>query len=269
MPRQLDQLPVDATSMARRLAALEREVKELRASRRLGSATAGLIRTAASGARLELGGTDQSLSLYGDDGTTLLAELAPETGGGGGLWTRGLQSPKNLSAFVGGGEIRFRTVDSNVIAADSEILYDTDGSTYADLLLSSGGVLGGDKRARILLESVAGGGTPVVYVTGDAANLCNLDIDGVLTAGNLAWGTVSLTPTTINVPISTTVNGLNVRGSTFIAFTTPVTSRPGSTTTPDGVTGTSATSVSSTGLTVWMSRQSLTTTTVNWWVIGI
>jgi hypothetical protein len=60
-----------------------------------------------------------------------------------------------------------------------------------------------------------------------------------------------------------------VQGSTFIAFTSPVTSRPGSTTTPDGVTGTSANGVTGAGLTVWMTRQSLTTTTVNWLVIGI
>lgn len=264
MPRQIDQLPTDATSLARRLASLEREVRELRASRRLDAATAGLIRTAASGARVELGGDSQSLSLYGDDGTTLLAELAPETGGGGGLWTRGLQSPRNLSAFMGGGEIRFRTVDSASIAADAEVLYDTDGSTYADLLFSSGSVLGSDKRARILLESVAGGGAPVVYVTGDAANVCNMDVDGVLTAGSLAWGSVAITPSAANTPTSAAVTGLNVRGSAFTGFAVAATSVPGS-----QVTGASVTAVTSTGLTVWVTRANTTVTNVNWWVLGL
>jgi hypothetical protein len=80
---------------------------------------------------------------------------------------------------------------------------------------------------------------------------------------------VSITPTTVNVPISTTVNGLNVMGSTFIAFASAVTSLPGAPTSNNGVTGVSTNNVSSTGLTVWMTRQSITTTTVNWLVIGI
>lgn len=268
MPRQLDQLPTDATTMARKIAALERQVNELRAARRLGAATAGLIQTAASGARLALDGSDQSLSLYADDGTTLLAQIAPETGGGGGFWSRGFQEPVNLSAFMGGGEIRFRTVDSDLIFADSEVLYDSDGVNYADLLLSSGGVLSGDQRAHLLLESVAGGGAPVVYVTGDGANVCNLDVDGKFTAGNLAWGSVAITPSAANTPTSATISGLTLKGSTFIGFSGAQTAAPGSTTGANGVTGTSATSVTSTGLTVWLTRQSTAATTVNWLVIG-
>lgn len=60
MPRQLDQLPADTTSMARRLATLERDVKEMRAARRMTAASVGTLR------------------VYADDGTTLLAELGPD-----------------------------------------------------------------------------------------------------------------------------------------------------------------------------------------------
>lgn len=270
MPKQIDQLPPDATSMARRLAALEREVRELRASRRLGSATAGLIRTAASGPRIELDGTTQALAVFGGaDGTTLLAELAPETDGGGGMWTRGFQSPFNLSAFLGGGEIRFRTVDTDAIAADAEVLYDTDGATYTDLLLSSGGILDTDQRAHILLESLAGGAAPSVYITGDGANTADLDVDGRLTTGNIAYGQVSITPGGANSATSTSVGGLNVKGSIFYGYAVAQTTQPGFTGATNGVTGASATNVTSTGLTVWATRQNTTVTLVNWLVIGI
>lgn len=269
MPRQLDQLPADATSIARRLAALEREVRELRAARRLGSATAGLIRTAASGARVELNQESQAIDVYGADGTTLLAELAPDAAGGGGLWTRGLQSPYNISSYLGSGELSFRPVQDNLVQVPASMYYNTDAFQYSDFTLTSGSVGTTDHRALLILESVYAGATPYIYVQGENSTPCNFDVLGTLTASSLAWGTVSLTPTTANAPISTTVNGLNISGSTFIGFASAVTSRPGSTSTSDGVTGVSTNNVSSTGLTVWLTRQSLTATAVNWLVIGI
>jgi hypothetical protein len=108
-----------------------------------------------------------------------------------------------------------------------------------------------------------------VYVQGENSTPCNFDVLGTLTSSNLAWGTVAITPSAANTPTSATVSGLNVRGSTLIAYTSPLTSLPGSTTTNNGVTGTSANNVTSTGLTVWLTRQNLTTTNVNWLVIGI
>jgi len=269
MPRQIDQLPTDATSLARRLAALERQVRELRASRRLGAATIGLIRTAADGARVEISQATQAVDVYGQDGETLLAELGPDASGGGGLWTRGLQSPYNMSAYLGSGELSFRPVQNGLVALPAAVTYDTDSTQYADLILSSGALASSDKPARILLETVFAGGVPWVYVTGAQSNQCNMDVNGILTSLNMAYGTVTITPSAANTPTSTNVTGLSVKGSSFFAFTSPVTSRPGSTTTPDGVTGTSANSVSSTGLTVWLTRQNLTATSVNWMVIGL
>ncbi|KIZ16825.1 hypothetical protein [Streptomyces natalensis] len=270
MPRQLDQLPPDATSLARRLAALEREVRELRAARRLGSATAGLIRTAASGSRLELDGSTQDLNIYGgSDGSQLIAQAGPDTSGGGGWWSRDFQFPYNITSFMGGGTVAFRTIDDGIIAMNGGLLYLTDGSSYADMIVTSGAVGTADKRALIILETVSGGGAPYVYVTGDGTTTANLDVSGVTTSGNLAWGSVVITPSAANTPTSAVISGLNVRGSTFIAFASPVTSRPGSTGTPDGVTGVSTNNISSTGLNVWLNRQNLTATTVNWMVIGI
>lgn len=53
MPGPLDQLPPDATSLARRVAALERELRELRASRRASNATIGGGDTTITGARIQ------------------------------------------------------------------------------------------------------------------------------------------------------------------------------------------------------------------------
>lgn len=268
MPRQVDQLPTDATSLVRRIQALERQVTELRAARRLTSATVGTVRTAPDGARVELRQDSQSLQVYGDDGETLLAELGPEASGGGGLWTRGLQSPYNMSAYLGSGELSFRPVQNGLVALPAAVTYDTDSTQYADLILSSGALGGTDKPARVLLESVFGAGNPWVYVTGAQSGQCNMDVNGILLSRNIAFGSVTITPSAANTPTSANVTGLNLKGSTFLGFSGAQTSRPGSTTTPDGVTGTGTTSVTSTGLTVWLTRQNTTATTVNWLVMG-
>lgn len=265
MPRQLDQLPTDPTTLARKVATLEREVKELRAARRLGAATVGLVQTAASGPRLVLDGTTQALDLYGADGETILAELAPDAGGaGGGLWTRGYQTPQNLAAWLGGGELAFSTVNEAIMAVPGGVLYDTDGENYGDLIIDSGSLGASDKRAVILLETLPAGADPYIFITGDGSNVCNVDINGALTAGNFAWGSVSITPSAANTPTSAAVTGLDVRGSTFIGFASASTSVPGT-----SVTGVSTNGVSASGLTVWLTRTGTTATTVNWLVIGV
>lgn len=248
MPRQLDQLPPDATSLARRLAALEREVRELRAARRMTAASVGTLR------------------VYADDGTTLLAELGPETGGdgGGGLWTRGLQDPINFSAYLSSGQLQFRPVENGQVAVPAGITYDSDAYQYTDLILTSGNVAPSAHRAMLTLESTFEGGNPYVYVQGESGTQCNMDILGVLTSANLAWGQVSITPSAANTPTSVNVTGLNLKGTTFLGYAVATTAAPGS-----GVTGSSATAVTSTGLTVWTTRTNTSTTFVNWLVIGI
>ncbi|MEU9405027.1 hypothetical protein AB0E08_04865 [Streptomyces sp. NPDC048281] len=269
MPKQLDQLPADATSLARRLAALEKEVRELRAARRLTSATAGLVQTAASGARLAMDQSTKSLKVYDDDGT-LLAELGPEdSGGGGGLWTRGRQEPNNYSAYLASGILQFRPVQDGLVQVPANITYDTDAFQYSDFTLTSGSVGASDHRALLILESIYAGATPYVYVQGENSTPCNFDVLGTLTSSNIAWGTVSITPSAANTPTSAAVTGLSVRGSTLLAWTSPQTSVPGTTSGNTGVTGTSYNNLTSSGLTVWLNRQNTTTTGVNWLVIGL
>lgn len=248
MPRQIDQLPPDATSLARRIQALEGQVREMRAARRMTAASVGTLR------------------VYSEDGTTLLAELGPETGGdgGGGLWTRGLQDPINMSAYLSSGQLQFRPVENGQVAVPASVTYDSDAYQYTDLILTSGNVAPTAHRAVVTLESTFEGGHPYVYVQAENGNQCNMDILGVLTSANLAWGQVTITPSAANVPTSVNVTGLSLLGTTFLGYAVATTAAPGS-----NVTGASATSVTSSGLTVWVTRTNTNTTFVNWLVIGI
>ena len=265
MPRQLDQLPTDHTTLARKVAALEREVRELRASRRLTSATIGLLQTAPDGSRVVLNQDSKSLQVYADDGETLLAELGPESGGGGGgLWTRGLQSPNNFSAYLASGILQFRPVENNLVQVPGNVSYDTDAFQYSDLTLTSGAVGSTDHRAVLILESTYDAQTPYEYVQGENSTPCNLDILGVLTASNIAYGSVTITPSAANTPTSANITGMSLMGSSFYAQVSAVSSVPGT-----QVTGVSFNNLTSTGLTVWLTRTNTTATVLNWMVIGV
>ncbi|GAA0554715.1 MULTISPECIES: hypothetical protein [Streptomyces] len=100
----------------------------------------------------------------------------------------------------------------------------------------------------------------------------NTTIGGVLSAPNIATGTVTITPAAAYTPTSIPVTGLNVAGSTFRGYATANSTVPGyraSATPPGaGVTGVSVSNVTSTGLTVWVNRENTTNTTINWMVIG-
>ncbi|MFE2563018.1 hypothetical protein [Streptomyces mirabilis] len=246
MPRQLDQLPPDSSTLAKKVKALEDQVRELRAARRMTAASVGTLR------------------VYADDGATLLAELGPDAGnGGGGLWTRGLQDPINMSGYLSSGQLQFRPVEDGQVAVPAGITYDSDAFQYTDLILTSGNVAATAHRAVLTLESTFEGGNPYVYVQAENSNQCNMDVLGVFTASNFAYGTINITPSP-NVPTSFNVTGLNLMGSTFTAFATPQSTVPGT-----QVTGVGVTSVSAGGLTVWLTRTNNTSTGISWMVMGI
>jgi hypothetical protein len=248
MPRQLDQLPPDATSLARRVQSLETQVRELRAARRMTSATVGTLR------------------VYSEDGETLLAELGPQTtgDGGGGLWTRGRQDPINFSAYLSSGVLQFRPVENDRVAVPAGVTYDSDAYQYTNLTLTSGNVAPSAHRALVILESTFEGGSPYVYVQGENSNQCNMDVLGVFTSSNIAYGQVTINPSAANTPTSVNVTGLSLKGSTFLPYVSAATTVPGS-----QVTGVGATSPSASGLTVWATRTNTTATIVNWLVMGI
>ncbi len=252
MPRQIDQLPADATSLARRVQDLERQVKEMRGARRMTAASVGTLR------------------VYTEDGATLLAELSPEDGaGGGGLWTRGLQSPIPMAAYLNSGQISWRPVTDGMVQVPASAYYDTDAYQYSDLTITSGAVASTDHRALLILESLFAGQTPYVYVQGESGTQCNLDVQGTLTSLNIAAGSLAITPSAANTPTSATVTGLSVTGPVLRAFTGIANPAPGFTATNVGVTGTGYSNLTSSGLTVWATRQNTTPITVTWMVIGL
>jgi len=248
MPRQLDQLPADSTTLARKVAALEQQVRELRAARRMTAASVGTLR------------------VYADDGTTLLAELGPNAAGdsGGGLWTRGLQDPINMAALLSSGQLQFRPVEDDRVDVPASVTYASDADQYTDLILTSGSVKTSDHRAIITLESTFAGNAPYVYMQAESGGACNLDVSGVFSAGSFAFGQVSITPSAANTPTSVNVTGLTVQGSAFFGYATAATTVPGT-----QVTGVGVTSVTSSGLTVYATRTNTTATLVNWMVVGV
>ncbi|MFJ8109998.1 hypothetical protein [Streptomyces sp. NPDC096132] len=268
MPRQIDQLPTDATTMARKVRALEREVRELRAARRLTSATIGNVRTAADGGRVELAQSSQSVRVYAEDGVTVLAELGPQADGAGGLWTRGFQDPYNMATLLGAGTIVWRPVADGLIAVPASAYYDTDTAQYANLTFTSGSVADTDHRLLLILESVFAAGLPRAYFQGENSTLCGVDVLGTLTASNIVTGSVAITPSAANTPTSVTVSGLNVPGTVLRAFTTIANPAPGFTAATNGVTGSGYTNLTSSGMTVWATRQSTTAVTIIWGIIG-
>ncbi|MFF7476688.1 hypothetical protein [Streptomyces sp. NPDC008092] len=99
---------------------------------------------------------------------------------------------------------------------------------------------------------------------GNTAVAGNAALAGILTAGNLAWGRVTITVSTANTPASVTVTGLNVTGSTFQALATPLATTPGSV-----VTGVGVTSITATSAVVWANRSSTGTVQVSYLIIGV
>ncbi|NJA56750.1 hypothetical protein [Streptomyces sp. NEAU-H3] len=94
-------------------------------------------------------------------------------------------------------------------------------------------------------------------------------ITGTLTAGNIATGSVVITPSAANTPTSMQVN-YNVTGSTVRGFATANSTVPGvrAPAGAAGVTGVSVSAVTNTSMQVWVNRENTTNTTINWMVIG-
>ncbi|MFE4697297.1 hypothetical protein ACFRIC_09405 [Streptomyces sp. NPDC056738] len=255
MPRQLEQLPTDPTTLAREIAALKRQMREMRAARRMVAASIGTLR------------------VYAADGTTLLAELGPSEDGGGGLSTFGVTEVDGIPvvAALSSGRLRFQSVDEEVVAVPGFAAFTAIAGGSCDLMLASGSPRATDWAAVVDLTSGSDGGRPTVLVAGTRtvggvgeSGACDMDVAGVLTAGNMAFGQVSITPSAANTPTSINVTGLSLQGTTFLGYASAATTVPGT-----QVTGVGATSPSSTGLTVWATRTNTTATLVNWWVFGV
>ncbi|MGP3737902.1 hypothetical protein ACTWJ9_33505 (plasmid) [Streptomyces sp. GDS52] len=91
----------------------------------------------------------------------------------------------------------------------------------------------------------------------------NTHVTGMLTASNMAYGRVVITPSAANAPTSATVTYPRLSGTDYEGYACASTAVPGMT-----VTGVSMSGVGPTSATVWCTRTNLTATGVSWQVIG-
>lgn len=85
---------------------------------------------------------------------------------------------------------------------------------------------------------------------------------GVLRADNISVGVVTVTPVA-NTPTSVTLSGGSIKGTAFRGFVTPNTAAPGT-----QVLGVGCSSVSSSGMTIWLTRTNAAATNIYWMIIG-
>ncbi|SFT31807.1 hypothetical protein [Streptomyces sp. ok210] len=244
MARQLKQLPPDITTLARELAQLRREIRELRASKRAGHTA------------FNTGG----LKLTDDDGNTL-AEMAADWDDRGmaAVAVYDTRDAAEYYAALAAGDMCFGVRGVTQTQDEGRVGFSQIDETLFELLISSGNAPE-NSAAMINMYSATGLTTAdsEVTVTADVMN-----VGGLLNAGNFAYGTINITPSAANVPTSVNVSGFALSGTTFTAQATPVTSVPGTT-----VLGVGAVNPTSTDVTLWLTRANTTSTGVNWMVIG-
>ncbi|MGW3827766.1 hypothetical protein ACWEAF_37240 [Streptomyces sp. NPDC005071] len=219
--------------------------------------TGATVQTAKSGARLALLGN----RFFATDATgKVLAEIVPDDGNGrSAYFTYDSRFGVDYYGALTAGDVRFGVSGQTSLQEEAGVLYSFLGGGLYELLLSSGSDLG-NSAAEINLYSETG---PVAADSEIVLSADKITAPGRLTAGNMAFGSVNITPSAADTPMSFTVSGLHVAGSTFRAFVSANTTVPGT-----SVTGVGATSVSATGLTVWLTRANTNTTTVYWMVVG-
>lgn len=219
--------------------------------------TGATVQTAKTGARLALSGNRFFAT---DAAGKVLAEIVPDDGNGrSAYFTYDTRLGLDYYAGLTAGDVRFGIAGQTDPQEEAGVLYSFLGGGLYELLLRSGCDLG-NSPAEINLYSETG---PIAADSEIVLSADKITAPGRLTAGNMAFGSVNITPSASDTPTSFTVSGLHVAGSTFRAYVTANTTVPGT-----SVTGVGATSVGTTGLTVWLTRANTLTTTVFWMVVG-
>ncbi|MGW1625791.1 hypothetical protein [Streptomyces sp. NPDC002172] len=198
---------------------------------------------------------------------SLAALMAPDLGDGdgeGGFQTESADGTR--IARLQNGELTFST--KGVTQAVPTGIAGTANPTGGVLDLNSGFLKTNSASARITLASGDSGyttdGSAFMYLGWDGAGPdMQIDVSGIFLPRSFAWGRVTVSVTTANTPASVTVTGLNVRGSTFQAFATALTSTVGTV-----VTGVGTTSITTSSVTVWANRSSVGTVQVAYLIIG-
>ncbi|MEU3260934.1 hypothetical protein ABZ694_24630 [Streptomyces albidoflavus] len=165
---------------------------------------------------------------------------------------------------------------------------DTTGATTEAFIRCTPGVI--MPRARVNIQPITGDSNSSLFAQsgpGQTGNLLSLynstagayrmqvdlagntNIAGTLSAGNIATGTVTITPSAAHTPTSASVN-FNVTGSTVRAYATAQTTVPGVRTPAgaSGVTGVGVSSITNNSMLVWVNRENTVATNIHWMVIG-
>ena len=289
MPTPADQLPTNISTLARKIADLEREVRELRASRRLASAAidggALTVRDAASGRQVVLtpnGGADGTLPAL-----RFYSGATNETRPGEMSVNIREESPGVVSPYIA---IDSPTTDTGSdIGSQLKLYSGIEDSTRDGKFQLAGFVEGG---AGVVIDGEAYDGTGLksqasMYVYDPATDQsCQLTVtpdgfevspgtgrdlayaNGVLTTGNIARGTVTVTPSAANTPTPFNISGFFLNGTVFRGKVTANTTVPAPGPTSNGVNNVSISSVTSTSATIWVNRQNTTATVVYWEITG-
>ncbi|MFD7922553.1 hypothetical protein ACFV3R_25415 [Streptomyces sp. NPDC059740] len=236
-----------------------------------GTITGATVQTAVSGARIVL---DENVLIYDDSGV-IKAGAGPDVAPlslPGFITTDGTFTSSLLSGYLSMYQENHTYRRYPLLAAEVQ------GGDLSVVTLGSGTLDNDQGQVQSLMRmSAYHSSNPAktyprveFYSDGFPSSRCDVDVAGAITAGNIATGTVTITPSAPNTPTSIPVNGLNVTGTVFRGFATAQTTVPGSRAPINraGVTGVSTSSVTGTGLLVWVNREDTTPTVVTWMVIG-
>lgn len=215
-----------------------------------------------SGQRIVLDSTAGEISLY-DASDVLVAEVTISGGSENepGFIAYAATGRRYYGMLTQGG-VEFGEDGLAYVQTPSITHVSSAGADPTFLLIRSGWI--GDTATDgsiIRLISMDGATRPRVEVDAVSGSAADMGVSGILTAGNMAFGSTVITPVA-STPTSVTVTGLAVEGSTFYGHVTANSSALAV------IQEVSATGAASTGVTLWIYSTSTTNRTLNWMVIG-
>jgi hypothetical protein len=180
MPTPLDQLPGGTNGLALKVRALERQLREHRAAKRLGaSAFEGALRVVDS------------------DGNTV-AEIVSDLNGRAGLVAYDTRSGQEYYAALTAGDVRMGVVGETDPGAEAGLIFSDLGTGIYELLLRSGRV-GGTSAAEVAAysESEAGAGDSRLVLNAHRIQVTGtLQVDGQQSVSAAQPGPYTVTSTT-------------------------------------------------------------------------
>jgi hypothetical protein len=186
MPTPLDQLPGGITGLAKKVADLERQLREIRAAKRLGtSAFEGALRVVDS------------------DGNTI-AEIVSDLDGRAGLVAYDTRLGAEYYAALTAGDLRFGIVGETDPASEAGAAFADLGGGLYELRLASGHT-GGTAGAQISAYSEtapAVGDSQIVLNANRVRVTGSLQVDGQQSVSSVQSGSYTVTSTTFTTAVS-------------------------------------------------------------------